>query len=109
MFFAPLLCKTYTFWWNKPFTAEHLIVVRCSKHDAFEKLWWRRRELSLEHFGDLINVETTLEERIPAKQLILYAAATVFSAIHLAAWNWDFPSYIYSRSLVALPPISHEL
>jgi hypothetical protein len=115
---AYVLCAVmmYGFWWDKPFGAEHVIVVQCSEDDYRGGLWARRSEFSWGQLSDTITVRVDHpvgDRQTPARQTMLYVVATVFSAIHLAAWNWDFPSSatkllwrVFSVGAVAAGPIS---
>lgn len=114
----------HIFWWNKPFDIESrriIIAVPPNSEDTtgqktlfmddltasddglFQK---RIQDLSEDGFIDL--VLETLQFADPNRELqpfayyipsiSLYIASTTFLAIHLSAWNWEFPSVVV-RSL----------
>ncbi|KAF4451535.1 hypothetical protein F53441_5492 [Fusarium austroafricanum] len=108
----------HIFWWNKPFDVEtrRVIVLKGTssasmnppamddlvKHDR-ELLRARVKDLSTETFdglisemADLTSLSTSFKKKIPSATL--YITTTVFLAIHLLAWNWEFPSVLI-RSL----------
>jgi len=99
---AFILCALviYILWWDKPFGVEHRIVVtgtippgrpvckregRLSLHGpkgpAFEIL---AKDIGLS--GE--NMETFIGLGV------ICVAGAAFSAVHLAAWNWEFPSLV---------------
>ncbi|KAK0715411.1 hypothetical protein B0H67DRAFT_488077, partial [Lasiosphaeris hirsuta] len=93
----------YGFWWNKPFNVErrHTLVQRgqgdspvpiCNLEDRIADLETQdaynmfapkgargEADNSKDYLGDLISAAT-------------YTTGLLFSAVHLAAWNWQFPS-----------------
>ncbi|KAK0753086.1 hypothetical protein B0T18DRAFT_6400 [Schizothecium vesticola] len=95
----------YFFWWNKPFGIEQRwIVVRTTK-PGNESVRTRGRavypedqrtpDLDWDSFVNLVLNEDLffkgkLAESYPA--LALYLSGMAFSAVHVAAWNWEFPS-----------------
>ncbi|KAM5520567.1 hypothetical protein FOXYSP1_14457 [Fusarium oxysporum f. sp. phaseoli] len=111
----------HIFWWNKPFDVESRRVVRLnpkvppnlstfsmddltvSKNFLFRE---RVKDLSWQRFEDLIvEMADITDPAITSRPYIdylpstsLYIASTTFLAIHLAAWNWEFPSTVV-RSL----------
>ena len=96
----------YILWWDKPFGIEHKTVVTFptlenSPHperplNIAEFRDYRQSDLTLESFfGMIFNINSadfTKNEFVTS--LVFYSTGTVFSAIHLAAWNWEFPSLI---------------
>lgn len=114
----------HIFWWNKPFDIESRRIIiaippnpedttgqktlfmddlTASDDELFQK---RIQDLSEDGFIDL--VLETLQFADPNRELqpfayyvpsiSLYIASTTFLAIHLSAWNWEFPSVVV-RSL----------
>jgi hypothetical protein len=108
---AYVLCAImmYSFWWNKPFDSEHVYVVAvpnvdrndqsdetpqdidCHRKIRVRNSWKRYHQLDSNMVIDIIapNDEWDLAGDAPIT-LIFYIVATAVSAIHLAAWNWDF-------------------
>ena len=99
---------TYVLWWHKPFDAERRLVLVCSRSD-FDKISFdtglsgpHQRASEFSTYKDrlaLINLTSwLLNVTIPEGQgsgwttSAFGITATIFSAIHLAAWDWDFPS-----------------
>jgi hypothetical protein len=83
----------YGFWWFKPFGAEHVIIV---PHMSGQSLSWRRKK---QFSGDIwgcmaadLDGECGGEDGF-LNTIMFYGVGTAFSAIHLVAWNWVFPSY----------------
>ncbi|KAJ0138408.1 hypothetical protein HZ326_18646 [Fusarium oxysporum f. sp. albedinis] len=114
----------HIFWWNKPFDVESRRVVTAiglnpkvppnlstfsmddltvSKNFRFRE---RVKDLSWQRFEDLIaEISEIIDPADTSRPYIdylpsasLYIASATFLAIHLAAWNWDFPSSVV-RSL----------
>ncbi|KAI1063883.1 hypothetical protein LB506_005845 [Fusarium annulatum] len=113
----------HTFWWNKPFDVESRRIIRAippnvkdtasrntpsmgdltaSNDELFRE---RTRDLSEESLIFLVleALEITIpDEREPFAHYLptisLYIASSTFLAIHLCAWNWEFPSAV-ARSL----------
>jgi hypothetical protein len=93
---------TYGFWWYKPFGVERGTTVLCPvsrRNEVISKLDLRdRRErvsntstYETEYFLVGIAFHTPeLYKYMPS--FALYVAGTVLSALHIAAWNWEFPS-----------------
>lgn len=98
---AYVLCAVimYGFWWSKPFGAEDVIIVpRPARYRFFwEPHWSRIKQVTDIRLGEFVFVGDT---RKPAKpedifyfqQAVFYGVATAFAAVHLAAWNWEFPT-----------------
>ncbi|KAH8895895.1 hypothetical protein GQ53DRAFT_804068 [Thozetella sp. PMI_491] len=90
-----ILCAlvTYLFWWNKPFDAERPIVIDCP--DALKEYFWRvldNMEADPDSwFTNNGNIQV-LHDDSRVKDLGIYNfMGASFSAIHLAAFNWEFP------------------
>ncbi|KAF5618415.1 hypothetical protein F25303_13030 [Fusarium sp. NRRL 25303] len=113
----------HIFWWNKPFDVESRRIVTAVGPDIKlpakfstlsmddltvsnkELLRVRVRDASSEIIDDMADpliailfdtASATSGEYFPA--LLLYITSTAFIAIHLSAWNWEFPSTVV-RSL----------
>lgn len=105
----------HVFWWNKPFDVESRRIVKAIGPDikvsarlstpSMDDLTARNLTLASERVGDLsddyfdgiLNLLFGMDaENFPS--ISLYITSTAFVAIHLAAWNWEFPSTIV-RSL----------
>jgi len=110
---AYVLCAVtmYGLWWYKPFGVEHVTVVQGqlpaidiksaspqNPSEYWEQLvnfptivpWFRAGDFE---FNDLIDILTAWgDDCMETKRVafILYLVATVFSTLHLAAWNWSF-------------------
>jgi hypothetical protein len=99
----------YILWWDKPFDVKHKTVVTFPtlENSSFrpkmllniaEFRTYRQTDLSLQtlfinmFWGMVSTTAFTDNEWIAS--LTFYAAGTVFSAIHIVAWNWEFPSWI---------------
>ncbi|KAF5571655.1 hypothetical protein FPHYL_240, partial [Fusarium phyllophilum] len=110
----------HIFWWNKPFDVESRRVVTeiapgrkvtasldyLSMDDLVvsdsEIARERISDLSWSNFlvlifepigvpvGDILSIRRPFPDYLPS--ISLYIASTTFLAIHLAAWNWEFPS-----------------
>jgi hypothetical protein len=90
---AYVLCAIimYGFWWFKPFAAEHVIIVPHMQGQSLSR-WRRKKQLS----GDIWDHMASDFDRGGdgfLNIIMFYGVGTAFSAIHLAAWNWVFPSY----------------
>ena len=104
MGFALCALVMYVLWWHKPFDVEHRTIVpfydneesygcdeedRLSTPSAVSK--YRVPEVNAEDFVDeYLGLFATFQSSSP----ILFLSATAFSALHVAAWNWTFPSPI---------------
>lgn len=61
-------------------------------------LWRRERthDITLERLIDVVLVDIDKPPKkspyVGIQQMMFYTVATAFAAIHLAAWNWEFPS-----------------
>lgn len=113
---AYVLCAIvmYGFWWYKPFDVEHVTILQLQNPDPglIERSPWRRRhEIDIHSAKNVFWVDNVwmrypvrrgvLVSKRPSlelKSILVYSVTTVFSAIHLVAWNWDFPSPV-SRML----------
>jgi len=88
----------YILWWNKPFCVEQPVIVRTRSLDLPSWNGLRSRKSLINEDGIngliMINRDRYLGSTTPvsAAQMLFYATATVFSGIHLAAWNWRFPN-----------------
>lgn len=119
---AFVLCAflAYIFWWHKPFDAQRSQVLLCqgatirevdgvlrSEAEPLQSELHRHRTsariedlsyesivsiiwLNWEHVGDTLHTDVLSAGIWPA--VAFYAASMAVSAIHLAAWNWEFPS-----------------
>lgn len=110
---------TYALWWDKPFDADRPTVfalpASAEMHQAAEEMFkmarhsdqtrtipsfqtGRTRDLTGYELGYISipkafiesEMEIDLDTHLPS--LTFYGTGTAFSAIHLAAWNWSFPS-----------------
>jgi hypothetical protein len=94
----------YAFWWCKPFDAQRHIRLLCSDPETAAQVRSRLEMWSTEE--RILNTTMETEYVIGvlhgllgpylspefAKSTIFHSSAVAFSAIHLIAWNWDFPS-----------------
>jgi hypothetical protein len=72
---------------------------------------WRREhthDITLEKLLGmvLVDIDKTLKNSsyVSIHRIMFYTVATAFAAIHLAAWNWDFPSRPQRLYTGPLPP-----
>ncbi|KAL2838265.1 hypothetical protein BJY01DRAFT_251064 [Aspergillus pseudoustus] len=93
----------YTFWWCKPFDAQRPIQLLCLDSKTASQVRSNLRPWTVEErspttskvdhylFGvmDVFSWKWTAEF---GQSIIFHTSAVIFSAIHLIAWNWDFPS-----------------
>jgi hypothetical protein len=83
----------YVFWWHKPFGVEHVTIIsEVTRENLHFGSKWRRTpdiDSSSDGVADLL---FNLVDEIDIQGAIFYGVATAFSAIHLAAWNWEFSS-----------------
>lgn len=101
MAFIVCALAMYFFWWNKPFGIEQrLVMVRVTgdpspysrpRYTEYQRI----DDLSWKQFVDLMIRNDLMEdgnitENYPT--LALYLSGMAFSAVHVAAWNWTFPS-----------------
>ncbi|KAH9218835.1 hypothetical protein DL95DRAFT_443881 [Leptodontidium sp. 2 PMI_412] len=97
---AYVLCTIvmYGFWWHKPFDVEHVTIVQGRGADPSEA-WKKRPEIVSRDALSLLDFtfDRAGGER-NIRTIIVNTIATLFSAIHLAAWNWEFPRPV-SRTL----------
>ncbi|KAI7761105.1 hypothetical protein LZL87_011510 [Fusarium oxysporum] len=109
----------HVFWWNKPFDVESRRIVTAIGPDIKVPanlstlsmddftvsdnalLRERVKDLSDDSLDGILDPLTAIhfntasasfKEYLPS--ISLYIASTAFLAIHLAAWNWDFPSSV---------------
>jgi hypothetical protein len=97
----------YTLWWDKPYDVEHTTTITIREEPEPERLMFkyedRIADLSLDTFGTMMGgflTDRTFSEirvsgdkwRKLIQSLAFYGTSTVFSAFHIAAWNWEFPS-----------------
>ncbi|KAK1752040.1 hypothetical protein QBC47DRAFT_389503 [Echria macrotheca] len=101
----------YSFWWNKPFGIEQrwvlIRVVEPGDPSSLSRRIWeahsgdqRIPELHWRDFFEItiVNSFVMFSDEVDIKTsdvyptLALYLTGMVFSAIHVAAWNWEFPS-----------------
>jgi hypothetical protein len=81
----------YVFWWHKPFGVEHVTIISevTRENLRFGRKWQREPDIDFSGLGDLL---LNVVDKIEREAVIFYGVATAFSAIHLAAWNWEFSS-----------------
>ncbi|KAH8749462.1 hypothetical protein BGZ57DRAFT_959406 [Hyaloscypha finlandica] len=78
----------YGFWSEKPFGVEHVTTIHRPKDKIsadpvpWKKTSWRNV------VGDAVNLQIEFWKENAA----FYLVATLFSAVHLGAWNWEFTS-----------------
>lgn len=101
----------YALWWDKPYDVEHTTIImhdisiregREQRRLTF-KYGYRVADLSHDMFFNMIGgfvtnknssrIRTSDDKwRTSVQSLTFYGTSTVFSAFHIAAWNWEFPS-----------------
>jgi hypothetical protein len=90
----------YGFWWDKPFDAEREIILTCRDdvQPRYQEKSSTERETNLDWdkvvklvFG-VVQLDDASDITVSLPCVALYATGIVFSALHIAAWNWEFPS-----------------
>lgn len=101
---AYVLCAIimYSLWWYKPFGVEHVTLVRDYRQPNFVKIPDRRlvpkREKNLNgYFLSALIGPDKHHNRSFYTHIAFYTVATIFSGIHVVAWNWDFPSPVIRK------------
>jgi len=110
MAFIVCAVAMYGFWWDKPYGIDQrCIMIQVLGPDEYAKViedFTQRRlrahdytpNLSLNDFWNLAiegGVDQLLDglgESLPSTAL--YLSGMAFSSVHLAAWNWQFPSHL---------------
>lgn len=100
--FIPCTFAMYIIWFDKGFDVEHVTIIKISpeefrrmdvgrpKMEAVDSIWYIK-ELSLKILWfKVILVDEELSYSIV--QIFVYTTGTIFSALHMIAWNWKFPS-----------------
>ncbi|KAL3442414.1 hypothetical protein BJX65DRAFT_321536 [Aspergillus insuetus] len=93
----------YVFWWCKPFDAQRPTRVLCLDPETVAQILsnlvpWniQARTPNTEHIGDyffsLLDLPHDRLSSRTARSMLFHTSAVAFSAIHLIAWNWQFPS-----------------
>jgi hypothetical protein len=102
----------YILWWDKPFGVEHRTIVTFPTlkdespplplsqwvtlhRSAFQA--YRKSDITTDSIIEMIfslSTEWRFGSDAWKASLAFYATGTVFSAFHIAAWNWEFPSSI---------------
>ncbi|CAK7235773.1 hypothetical protein SBRCBS47491_009409 [Sporothrix bragantina] len=109
---AFVLCAvvTYLLWWDKPLDADQPIVffLPGAEEDAMARLL----DLRFQHAGEtgrmedvplamirflFLSTHGVSGVKVYTVPLAVYGLGTVFSAVHLAAWNWSFPSPLIQK------------
>ncbi|KAL3476637.1 hypothetical protein BJX99DRAFT_270308 [Aspergillus californicus] len=87
--FIACALSMYGFWWCKAFDSQRTIPLLCLNR---EKASLATSQLQLR--TDYMRCSELDEDSSgwAVASMLFYATAIVFSAIHLIAWNWDFPS-----------------
>ncbi len=99
---AYVLCAIiiYGLWWNKPFNVERplVVIIGTNLPDEMKQAWKSALLLRSKEFlmdTPLLYALTLLNPGGPrhTKKVAaaVYTTALVFSAVHLCAWNWEFP------------------
>jgi hypothetical protein len=70
-----------------------------SSEPSSTQIWARENDFHGHDLGNILVIFKITDDGIIVDDLkgpaIFYGTATIFSAIHLAAWNWDFPSSVF--------------
>ncbi|KAL5332336.1 hypothetical protein BJX70DRAFT_384443 [Aspergillus crustosus] len=101
--FIPCAFLMYTLWSYKPFDSQRAISLRCvldetktrrvRAHLELNNDETRVRELDIySGFELLFGFVEANHERFWPVTIFFNGTAVAFSAIHIIAWNWDFPS-----------------
>ncbi|KAK0614442.1 hypothetical protein B0T14DRAFT_570377 [Immersiella caudata] len=102
---AFVLCALviYILWWDKPFGVEQRIVITGPIPNSGKFVCKRREDrVSLhatkDHAFEVLATSMGLPARKHTETYMILGAISVvgaaFSAVHLAAWNWEFPSSV---------------
>lgn len=83
----------YVLWWHKPFGVEHVSTVQGYTTETPLSPWTITHESDVRYDWhlDFLDVDSP-SIQIHTSHLLFYTAATIFSALHLAAWNYEFSS-----------------
>ncbi|KAI9644567.1 hypothetical protein NHQ30_006588 [Ciborinia camelliae] len=83
----------YILWWHKPFGVEHVSIIQGYTTESTLSTWTITHESDVRYDWhlDFLDLESPAIQ-IHKSHLIFYSAATIFSALHLAAWNYEFSS-----------------
>ena len=90
----------HVLWWNKPFDVDQRTIIQLDYPERFlvrleqdellpgaAQFTWRVSDVGPINMDNIVK-----DERIELQALVFYASALIFSGIHIAAWNWKFPS-----------------
>ncbi|KAL3465910.1 hypothetical protein BJX64DRAFT_252147 [Aspergillus heterothallicus] len=96
----------YALWWCKPFDVKRPIVLLCLNSETSAQIQSKLQpwtvSMRVSHIDQLYNFllgiaydfigqELSLDS---PRSVIFHTSAIIFSAIHVIAWDWDFPSPI---------------
>jgi hypothetical protein len=78
----------YGLWLEKPFGVEHVTTIRSRKDKLFgDPVPWKKTS-----WLNVVGYATSLEKEFWKESAAFYLVGTLFSAVHLGAWNWEFTS-----------------
>lgn len=78
----------YGFWLEKPFGVEHVTTIYRPKDKILtDPVPWKKRS-----WHNIKRYAANIREESWKENTAFYLVATLFSAVHLGAWNWEFTS-----------------
>ena len=78
----------YGFWLEKPFGVEHVTTIHRPKAKiAADPVTWKKTS-----WRNVVGDAASLQIEFWKENAAFYLIATLFSAVHLGAWNWEFTS-----------------
>ncbi|KAF8849430.1 hypothetical protein BDZ45DRAFT_634377 [Acephala macrosclerotiorum] len=91
-----VLCSvvTYAFWWNKPYDVEHRTIINLPEAAELQiaEIVKENDAHKTDYEFDRVHLDDfTTHNGVNSMYLVLLLG-TLFSAVHLAAWNWAFPT-----------------
>ncbi|KAJ0414206.1 hypothetical protein BJY00DRAFT_295527 [Aspergillus carlsbadensis] len=117
----------YGFWWCKPFDVRRPTRLLCSDPETVSQIRstlnpWNRKQrtlttnLELEYILGVLDLMKGKLSPGLARSVVFHTSAVAFSAIHLIAWNWEFPSPVvcnlwraFSLGAACIPLITFPL
>ncbi|KAE8450672.1 hypothetical protein EG329_006017 [Mollisiaceae sp. DMI_Dod_QoI] len=89
---------TYLFWWNKPYGIEHRTIVQFPESSEARVLeTMKKGDTEDSHAHQYYNQDRVHSDEhlvgSDLNRLLTALLGILLSAVHLAAWNWAFPSH----------------
>ena len=80
----------YGFWLEKPFGVEHVTTIYSRKDKlSGDPVPWKKTS-----WLNILGYATSLEKEFWKEGAAFYLVGTLFSAVHLGAWSWEFKSSV---------------